>query len=292
VRDLLGSSFTNIYAEGYPRPETRWQTEEEILDYTKSLGTYRRYSDPRYYKGVEYVDIVEALARRRCAEAFAANGLTADDLFVNVQPLSGAPANNAVYTAFLSPGDTILGMSLLHGGHLTHGSSVNRSGMLYDAQHYKVDRETERLDYDAILEKALATKPKIIVAGYSSYPWVPDWQKFREIADNVGALLLTDVSHIAGLIAAGEIPSPIGFAHIITFTTHKTLIGPRGACIITDNASYAKKIDKAVFPGEQGGSHINTMAALALTFKLAQKIGLQRTTKSNYKKCRCFCRST
>ena len=270
VRDLLGSSFTNIYAEGYPRPETRWQTEEEILDYTKSLGTYRRYSDPRYYKGVEYVDIVEALARRRCAEAFAANGLTADDLFVNVQPLSGAPANNAVYTAFLSPGDTILGMSLLHGGHLTHGSSVNRSGMIYDAQHYKVDRETERLDYDAILEKALATKPKIIVAGYSSYPWVPDWQKFREIADNVGALLLTDVSHIAGLIAAGEIPSPIGFAHIITFTTHKTLIGPRGACIITDNASYAKKIDKAVFPGEQGGSHINTMAALALTFKLAQ----------------------
>ncbi len=270
VRDLLGSSFTNIYAEGYPRPETRWQREDEILDYAKSIGTYRRYSDPRYYKGVEYVDIVEALARRRCAEAFAANGLTADDLFVNVQPLSGAPANNAVYTAFLSPGDTILGMSLLHGGHLTHGSSVNRSGMLYDAQHYTVNPKTELLDYDAILEKAMATKPKIIVAGYSSYPWVPDWQKFREIADSVGALLLTDVSHIAGLIAAGQIPSPIGFAHIVTFTTHKTLIGPRGACIITDNAAYAKKIDKAVFPGEQGGPHINTMAALALTFKIAQ----------------------
>ncbi|MDY6845823.1 MAG: glycine cleavage system aminomethyltransferase GcvT [Chloroflexota bacterium] len=270
VRELLGSSFTNIYAEGYPRSETRWQTEEEIFDYTKSLGAYRRYSDPRYYKGVEYVDIVEALARRRCAEAFAANGLTADDLFVNVQPLSGAPANNAVYTAFLSPGDTILGMNLLHGGHLTHGSSVNRSGMLYDAHHYTVDPETERLDYDAILEKALATKPKIIIAGYSSYPWVPDWQKFREIADSVGALLLADVSHIAGLIAADQILSPVGFAHIITFTTHKTLIGPRGACIITDNASYAKKIDKAVFPGEQGGPHNNTIAALALTFKLAQ----------------------
>ena len=270
VRDLLGSSFTNVYAEGYPRPETRDHSEEEILDYTTSLGTYRRYSDPRYYKGVEYVDIVEALARRRCAEAFAANGLTADDLFVNVQPLSGAPANNAVYTAFLSPGDTILGMNLLHGGHLTHGSSVNRSGMLYDAQHYTVDPKTEKLNYDDILEKALATKPKIIVAGYSSYPWVPDWQKFREIADSVGALLLTDVSHIAGLIAAGQIPSPVGFAHIITFTTHKTLIGPRGACIITDNASYAKKIDKAVFPGEQGGPHINTIAALAFSFKAAQ----------------------
>ena len=270
VRELLGSSFTNIYAEGYPRPETRTQSEGEILDYTHSIGTYRRYSDPRYYKGVEYVDIVEALARRRCAEVFAANGITPDELFVNVQPLSGAPANNAIYTAFLSPGDTILGMSLLYGGHLTHGSSVNRSGILYDAQHYTVDPETELLDYDAILEKAKTVKPKIIIAGYSSYPFVPDWKKFREIADAVGALLLTDVSHIAGLIAAGQIPSPVGYAHFITFTTHKTMIGPRGACIITDNAAFAKKIDKAVFPGEQGGPHINTISALAWTFKQAQ----------------------
>lgn len=270
VKETLGSSFTNIYAEGYPRPETRFQSEEQILDYSDSLTTYRRYSDPRFYKGVEYVDIVEALARRRCAEAFATNGLTADDLYVNVQPLSGAPANNAVYTALLSPGDTILGMSLLFGGHLTHGSSVNRSGMLYNAQHYSVDPETERIDYDAVLAKALETKPKIIVAGYSSYPYVPDWKKFREIADSVGAILLADVSHIAGMIAAGTIPSPIGFAHIVTFTTHKTMIGPRGACIITDSPALSKKIDKAVFPGEQGGPHINTIAALALTFKIAQ----------------------
>jgi len=270
VRQALGSTFTNIYAEGYPRPETQSFTEDEILDYTQSLPTYKRYSDPRYYKGVEYVDIVEALARRRCAETFAANGFTADDLYVNVQPLSGAPANNAVYTAFLSPGDTILGMSLLVGGHLTHGSSVNRSGMLYNAQHYNVDPQTELLDYDAVLEKTIAVQPKIIVAGYSSYPWAPDWQKFREIADSVDALLLADISHIAGLIASGQIPSPIGFAHVITFTTHKTIIGPRGACIITVNPSHAKKIDKAIFPGEQGGPHINTMAALALTFKLAQ----------------------
>jgi len=225
IRKTLGSCFTNIYAEGYPRPETRNFTEEEILDYTKSIGTYRRYSDPRYYKGVEYVDVVEALARRRCAEAFAANGLKADDLYVNVQPLSGAPANNAVYTAFLSPGDTILGMNLLHGGHLSHGSPVNRSGIIYDAQHYS----------DAILEQAISIQPKIIVAGYSSYPWVPDWRKFREIADKVGALLMTDISHIAGLIAAGQVPSPVGIAHLVTFTTHKTMIGPRGACIITDN---------------------------------------------------------
>jgi glycine hydroxymethyltransferase len=270
IRDVMACAFTNVYAEGYPRPETRTFTEEEIFDYTNMVGTYRRYSDPRYYKGVEYVDIVEALARRRCAEAFAANGLTSDELFVNVQPLSGAPANNAVYTAFLSPGDTILGMNLLHGGHLSHGSPVNRSGIFYDAQYYSVDPKTERLDYDALLKKALEIRPKIIIAGYSSYPWVPDWQKFREIADSAGALLLTDVSHIAGLIAAGQIPSPVGFAHVITFTTHKTMIGPRGACIITDNKAFANKIDKAVFPGEQGGPHINTIAALALTFKLAQ----------------------
>ena len=270
VRETLGSSFTHIYAEGYPRPETLNYKEEEILNYTDMLTTYRRYSDPRYYKGVEYVDIVEALAIRRCAEAFAANGLTADDLYVNVQPLSGAPANNAVYTALLSPGDTILGMNLLYGGHLTHGSSVNRSGILYDAQHYTIDPKTELLDYDAIMAKALDVRPKIIVAGYSSYPFVPDWQKFREIADSVGAILLADASHIAGLIAAGQIPSPVGFAHVITFTTHKTLLGPRGACIITDNPTVARKIDKGVFPGEQGGPHINTIAALSLTFKLAQ----------------------
>jgi len=270
IRETLGSTFTNIYAEGYPRPETRNYSEDKIFDYTDMIGTYRRYSNPRYYKGVEYVDVVEALARRRCAESFSANGLTPDDLFVNVQPLSGAPANNAVYTALLSPGDTILGMSLLYGGHLSHGSSVNRSGMLYDAQHYSVNPDTEQLDYDAILAKALETRPKIIVAGYSSYPYIPDWKKFREIADSVGAILMADISHIAGLIAAGQSPSPVGFAQIITFTTHKTLIGPRGACIITDSPALSKKIDKAVFPGEQGGPHINTMAALALTFKLAQ----------------------
>ena len=270
VREALGSTFTNIYAEGYPPPETQGYSEDQLLDYTHMLGKYRRYSNPRFYKGVEYVDVVEALAKRRCAEAFAANNFTADDLYVNVQPLSGAPANNAVYSAFLKPGDTILGMSLLHGGHLTHGSSVNRSGIIFDAQHYTVDPETEKINYDAVLEKAMNVKPKMIIAGYSSYPFVPDWQKFREIADSVGALLLADVSHIAGLIAAGVIPSPIGFAHITTFTTHKTLMGPRGACIITHNPAYGKKVDKGIFPGEQGGPHINTIAALALTFKIAQ----------------------
>ena len=270
VREALSSSFQNIYAEGYPDEETRWMSEAEILDHPERLASFRRYSDPRYYKGVEYADTVEALARRRCAEAFAANGKTADQLFVNVQPLSGAPANNAVYSALLNPGDTILGMNLLHGGHLSHGSSVNRSGKLFNAVHYTVDPLTEKIDYESVATLAKEKLPKIIIAGYSSYPWVPDWKRFREIADSVGAILLADVSHIAGLIAAGVIPSPIGIAQVVTFTTHKTLCGPRGACIITHETALAKKLDRAVFPGEQGGPHVHAFAALALTFKLAQ----------------------
>jgi glycine hydroxymethyltransferase len=270
VREALSSAFQNIYAEGYPDEDTRRMSETEILDYPNRLANFRRYSDPRYYKGVEYADTVEALARRRCAEAFAANGKTADQLFVNVQPLSGAPANNAVYTALLNPGDTILGMNLLHGGHLSHGSSVNRSGKLFNATHYTVDPDTEKIDYEAVAALAKEKQPKIIIAGYSSYPWVPDWKRFREIADSIGAILMADVSHIAGLIAAGVIPSPIGIAQVVTFTTHKTLCGPRGACIITHDAALAKKLDKAVFPGEQGGPHVHAFVALALTFKLAK----------------------
>ena len=270
VRKLLGSAFTNVYAEGYPRPETRTQSEEEILDYAYQLGRYRRHSDQRYYKGVEYVDIVEALAKRRAAELFAANDLCADDLWVNVQPLSGAPANSAVYTALIKPGDNILGMDLLHGGHLTHGSPVNRSGLFYNAFHYTVDPVTERLDYDQIARIARECSPKVIVAGYTSYPWVPDWAAFRRIADEVGAYLLADISHIAGLVAAQELPSPIGFADVVSFTTHKTLCGPRGAVLISHDREIAEKIDKGVFPGEQGGPHVNTIAAMALTFKLAK----------------------
>jgi glycine hydroxymethyltransferase len=269
VREALGSVFQNLYAEGYPDEDTRWMTEEEIVDYTARLSHYRRYSDPRYYKGVEYADIIESLARRRCAEAFAANSYTADQIYANVQPLSGAPANNAVYTALINPGDTIMGMSLLHGGHLSHGSSVNRSGKLYKVIHYVVKPDTERIDYDAVAKLAAENHPKIIIAGFSSYPWVPDWKRFREIADSVGAILLADISHIAGLTAAGITPSPIGYAHVVTFTTHKTMGGPRGACILTTDSNLAKKLDRAVFPGEQGGPHVHVFAAMATTFKLA-----------------------
>src|SRR5688500_1490325 len=269
VREALSSAFQNIYAEGYPEEETRWMSEEEILDYPARLGDYRRNGDPRYYKGVEYADVVEALARRRAAEAFAANGFAADQIYVNVQALSGAPANNAVYQALLNIGDTVMGLNLLHGGHLSHGSSVNRSGKYYKAVHYTVD-ENEKLDYEKIRDQAQETKPKLIIAGYSSYPWIPDWKKFRAIADEVGAYFLADISHIGGLVAAGAVPSPVGIAHVVMSTTHKSLDGPRGAVLLTTDAAIAKKIDSAVFPGEQGGPHVNVFAALALTFKLAQ----------------------
>ncbi|MEW5828229.1 MAG: serine hydroxymethyltransferase, partial [Chloroflexota bacterium] len=270
VREALSSAFQNIYAEGYPDEETRWMSEEEILDYPARLSHYRRNSDPRYYKGVEYADTVEALARRRAAQAFAANGYSADQIYVNVQALSGGPANNAVYHALMALGETVLGMNLLFGGHLSHGSSVNRSGKWFNAVHYSVNPETQQLDYDQIRALALEHKPKMIIAGYSSYSWVPDWKKFREIADEVGTYFLADISHIGGLVAAGVVPSPVGYAHVVMSTTHKSLDGPRGAVLLTTDAAIAKKLDRAVFPGEQGGPHVNVFAGLALAFKLAQ----------------------
>lgn len=285
VRESLGSVFQNLYAEGYPDEETRWMSEKELLDYPARLSYYRRYADPRYYKGVEYADVVESLARRRCAQVFATEKVSADRLYVNIQALSGAPANNAVYQALIEPGDTLLGMNLLHGGHLTHGSSVNRSGKLYKVFHYNVDPVTEQIDYDKVESIAREVKPKIIVCGYSSYPFIPDWARFRAIADAVGAYLLADVSHIAGLIAGKAVSSPVGYAHVITFTTHKTLCGPRGACILTADSALAKKIDKAVFPGEQGGPHVHVFAALATTFKLAASPEFERLQKGILTNC-------
>ena len=270
IRDAIGSSFQNIYAEGYPGEKSRALVEDELLDYETRLAEYRRYSDPRYYKGVEYADIAEALARRRCAETFAANGIRADEIFVNVQALSGSPANNAVYHALVKPGETIMGMNLLHGGHLSHGSSVHRSGKYYNVVHYGVDTESELIDYDQIHKLAEQHKPKFIIAGYSSYPWTIDWSKFQSIARSVGAYLFADIAHVAGLVASGQFPSPIGYADVITFTTHKSLCGPRGACILTTDRLLARKIDSAVFPGEQGGPHVNNFVAMALAFKLAQ----------------------
>ena len=270
VREALDSPFQNIYAEGYPDEETRWMSAAEILDYPARLAHNRRSSHPRYYQGVEYVNILEALARRRCAEAFATKEVSADDLYVNVQALSGGPANNAIYHALVNPGETIMGMNLLHGGHLSHGSPVNRSGKYYNAVHYNVDPENEQINYEALRDLARQTHPKFIIAGYSSYPWVVDWVRFREIADEAGALLFADIAHVAGLVAGGVYPSPVGYADVISFTTHKSLCGPRGACILTTDASLSRKIDRAVFPGEQGGPHVNVFAAMSVAFRLAR----------------------
>ena len=269
VRQALGSVFTNIYAEGYPLPESRWLTEEQILDYEAHMAFYRRYGDLRYYMGVEYADTAEALARRRCAQAFATEAVSVDRIYVNIQPLSGAPANTAVYKALLQPGDTIMGMDLAHGGHLSHGSPANVSGQLYRTVFYQVDQRTELLDYDQIERLALEHRPKIIVAGYTSYPWAPNWPKFRQIADKVGAYLMADIAHVAGLAIAGAYPNPLEHAHVVTFTTHKTLCGPRGACILTTDPLISRRVDHAVFPGLQGGPHVNKFAAIAVAFHLA-----------------------
>jgi glycine hydroxymethyltransferase len=270
VREALGSVFQNIYAEGYPDPGIHGASQEAVLDYEPQLASYRRFSDRRYYKGVEYVNILEALARRRAAEAFATETVAPEEIWANVQPLSGSPANSAVYAALVPPGSTVMGMDLLHGGHLTHGSPANRSGKLYKIVSYGIDQETERLDYDHVEELARQHTPKMIIAGYTSYPWVPDWERFRQIADAVGAFLLADISHTAGIVAAGVVQSPLGYADVTSFTTHKTLYGPRGACILSTDKKLAQKIDAAVFPGEQGGPHVNAIAGMAVAFQLAR----------------------
>jgi glycine hydroxymethyltransferase len=235
VLEAQGSIFTNKYAEGYP--------------------------NKRYYGGCEYYDIVENLAIERLKKLFNAE-------YANVQPHSGASANLAVMIALLKPGDTILGMNLSHGGHLTHGSKVNISGIYFNSEFYGVDSNTGYIDYDLLREKALQVKPKMIIAGFSAYPRVLDFKKFREIADEVGAFLLADISHVAGLVAAGLYPNPFPYAHIVTTTTHKTLRGPRGG-VIMSSQEFAKNIDKAVFPGTQGGPLMHTIAAKAVSFKEA-----------------------
>lgn len=277
VRQALGSVFTNLYAEGYPPLRMTRDEEKQLLDFKDQLAHYRRYADRRFYKGGEYVNFLETLAQRRAAQCFATDRnpnarikVRGDEIFVNVQPLSGAAANNSVYEAFVEPGDTVMGMALAHGGHLTHGSQFNRSGRRYYIVSYEIDRVTGKLDYQAIKDLAIEYRPKMIIAGYTSYPWAPDWQKFREIADSVGAILFADIAHPAGLVIAGQYPSPVGYADVITLTTHKTLCGPRAAVILTTDEEKAQRIDNAVFPGEQGGPHVNKFAAMAVAFKIAQ----------------------
>jgi len=270
VRQALGSVFQNVYAEGYPPLRMTRDPEERLQDVAWQLAFYRRYADRRFYKGVDYVHLVECLAQRRCAELFAHDSVRPEHIFVNVQPLSGAAANLAIYQALMKPGDVLMGMDLFQGGHLTHGSEFNVSGKWYRRVSYGVDPKTERLDYDAIRELARQHRPRVIVAGYTSYPWAPDWHAFRSIADEVGAYLVADIAHTAGMAAAGAYPNPVGIAHVTVFTTHKTICGPRGAVILTTDEALAQAIDLAIFPGEQGGPHVNKFAAMAVAFGLAR----------------------
>lgn len=235
VMEAMGSHLTNKYAEGYPAA--------------------------RYYGGCRYVDEIENLAIERAKALFGAE-------HANVQPHSGSQANIAVYLALLQPGDTILGMDLSHGGHLTHGSRASISGKYFNACFYGVDKDSETIDYEALLQKAEECRPKLIIAGASAYPRFIDYKRMREIADAVGAYLMVDMAHIAGLVAAGVHPSPVPYAHVVTTTTHKTLRGPRGAMILCGEA-LKKKIDSAVFPGTQGGPLMHIIAAKAVCFKEA-----------------------
>jgi glycine hydroxymethyltransferase len=234
----MATPLNNKYAEGYP--------------------------NKRYYGGCEFVDKAEIIAQERAKKLFNIN-------YVNVQPHSGSQANMAVYFALLEPGDTILSMELSHGGHLSHGAKVSFSGKFYNVIHYGVNKETERIDFDLVYKLAIEYKPKMIVAGYSSYPRIVEWEKFREIADKVNAYLMADIAHIAGLIVSDVHPSPKVYAHVITTTTHKTLRGPRGGMILTDDKEISEKIDKVVFPGIQGGPFMHIIAAKAVAFGEALK---------------------
>lgn len=279
VREALATVFTDLYAEGYPAARMSHESEDLLADVPYQTAYHERYSDRRYYKGTEFADIVEALAQDRIRGLFAPNRYAAnnssigpDQIQANVQPLSGANANTAVYLGLLQPGDTIMGLNLAHGGHLSHGSPVNISGKLFKVISYGVDPATGRIDYDEAERLALEHNPRMLVAGASAYPWFIDFARLRRICDALPrkAYLLADVSHPSGLVVAGLFPNPVGIADVTTFTTHKTLIGPRAAVILTTNEALARRIDRAVFPGLQGGPHINTIAALAVAFKIAQ----------------------
>ena len=252
VMEANGTTLTNKYAEGYP--------------------------GRRYYGGCEHVDTVESIAIERAKELFGAG-------YANVQPHSGAQANMAVFFALLQPGDTVLSMNLAHGGHLSHGSPVNISGKYWKIVPYGVTRDGGVIDYEEVRRLALENKPKLILAGASAYPRVIDFKKFREIADEIGAYLMVDMAHIAGLVAAGEHPSPVPYAHVTTTTTHKTLRGPRGGLILSNDEEIAKKIDKSIFPGTQGGPLMHTIAAKAVCFGEALKPEFKEYAQKVVKNC-------
>ena len=255
VMEAQGSALTNKYAEGYP--------------------------GKRYYGGCEHVDVVEQLAIDRACKLFGAK-------YANVQPHSGSQANAAVFLALCEPGDTILGMSLSDGGHLTHGAKPNFSGKIYNAIQYGLNNDTGEIDYEQVEALALEHKPKMIVAGFSAYSRIVDWARFREIADKVGAYLFVDMAHVAGLIAVDEYPSPMKYADVVTTTTHKTLRGPRGGLILSRDNELEKKLNSAVFPGGQGGPLMHVIAAKAVCFKEAMEPEFKTYQAQVVKKCTSY----
>jgi len=258
VLEALGSVGTNKYSEGYPKK--------------------------RYYGGNQIIDEMELLAQERAKKLFGVK-------FANVQPYSGSPANHAVYFALCQPGDVTMGMDLACGGHITHGLRVNFSGIYYRPVYYRVDKKTSLIDYNEVEKVVKKYRPKLIWAGATAYPRLFDWKKFSQIAHSVGAYLACDIAHYAGLVAGGAYPSPVGYADVITTTTHKTLRGPRGAMIMTNNEEIAKKIDKAVFPGLQGGPHNHQTAAIAVCLKEASKAGFKKYAHQIVKNCQALAKA-
>ena len=288
VSEALGSPFSNIYAEGQPAPPLMHATREGATDAARFQSWQTRLADGRYYRGCVNANRVELLAQQFIARVFSQcpGSPAAHRIHVCVQALSGAPANTAVYEALLEHGDGILALDLSHGGHLTHGSEFNYSGKTFHVTAYGVDSATRRLDYAQIRELALQCRPRLIIGGASSYPWDFDWPELRRIADEVGAYLLADVAHLAGMIAAGLLNNPLPHAHVVTFTTHKTLCGPRGAVILSTYPELSKKLASGVFPGLQGGPHLHTIAAIARLFELIATrrndfVALQRAILDN-----------
>ncbi len=289
VREAQSSIFSNIDAEGYPPKRMNSVAWDSLLDVEEQVAYYSRYGDSRYNKGTELANIVEVVAQRRAARIFSTHwannsslSVDASDIHVNLQCPTGSLANTAVFEALLQPGDIVLSMNLVDGGHLTHGSPLHRSGKTYKIVHYGVDPSTQQLDYDSIRDLALRYHPRLIVGGASSYPWAIDWQRLRQIAEEIDpkSFILADISHPAGLVSAGLIPNPIGYADMVTFTTYKTLCGPRGAAILSTDATIAEAIDRAVFPGLQSAPVFQQIVALAVAFELA---GTQAFRQLQYK---------
>lgn len=289
VRIAQASVFSNIDAEGYPPDRMSSASIARLMQVDEQLAYYWRYGDTRSNKGTELANMVEALAQKRIAAAFATDwasysdlNISADQIHVNVQCPTGSIANNAVYEALLRPGDAILSLSLTHGGHLTHGSELHRSGRMYRGFFYGVDPKTGRLDYAEIHRLALAHKPRLIIGGASSYPWDIEWRKLREIADTLSdrTYLLADIAHPAGLVVAGLFPNPISYADVVTFTTYKTLCGPRGAVILTTDREIADAIDRAVFPGQQSAPVLQQIVGIAVAAELARTPDFKRLQKA------------